>query len=439
MVLAHERLQNMARWILLAILSLLLLGGRAFASQDVGAMLKALADPAGAPFFPVIFQVLQVLTWALHMLFVWVAVGGLYFTIYGFSKSDERWQRLAKATLELSKVGVSLAIVIGVAPLLFYQVIYDPLWYASANLSGSWYMLFILFLLIGYYLIWGAYFTKSNSKTSMLFSIGGVVLLLFVGFLIHVFNYQSLYPEKWVEWYTGGGTTMRHDGFGIYAFNLFRYLSLLIFPAGATTGVFLMLYGWHFKDRKDMDKNYLEWAASLGAKSALIFGGLWIVFHILYIFTTPSNWKAGITSPFALLSIITLLICAAIIFLAQKDPVRMSVPSLIGGVVGTLGVAIYREYLRFASTIQFGYSIYDYKLNLEWLSPMLFVGTTLSGLILYAYAWWMAFRAGKTSKGEVYQASEAEHNLGTLSVFVVVLWALVFIGAGIIWIIRNYG
>ncbi|WP_333785070.1 hypothetical protein [Thermocrinis sp.] len=438
MIETYERMQNLTRWILLSVFSLLLGFGKAFASENVGAMLKAMVDPAGAPFYPVVFQVLQVLTWALHILFVWTSVGGLYFTIYGFTRSDENWQRLAKATLELSKVSVSLAIVLGVAPLLFYQVIYDPLWYSSANLSGSWYMLFIVFLLIGYYLIWGAYFTKNNSKASMLFSIGGVVFLLFVGFLIHVFNYQSLYPEKWVEWYTGGGSTMRHDGFGIYAFNLFRYLSLLVFPAGAVTGVFLMLYGWYFKDREDMNRSYLEWASKVGAKSALVFGVPWIISHILYILSTPSSWKAGISNPLALLSIVTLLVCAGIILLAQKDPIKMAVPSLLGGVIGTLGVAIYREYLRVASTAQFGYSIYDYKLNVEWLSPMLFLGTTLTGLILYAYAWWMAYRAGRTSQGKVYQASEAEHNLGTLSVFVVILWAIVFIGVGIIWIIRNY-
>jgi len=438
MVLTYERMQSLTRWMLLGILSLLLIFGKSFASENVGAMLKAMADPAGTPFFPVVMQILQVLTWALHMLFVWTSVGGLYFTIYGFTRSDENWQRLARATLELSKVSVSLAIVIGVAPLLFYQVIYDPLWYSSANLSGSWYVLFILFLLIGYYLIWGAYFTKNNSKVSMLFSIGGVILLLFIGFLIHVFNYQSLYPEKWVEWYTSGGTTMNHNGFGIYAFNLFRYLSLLVFPAGAVTGVFLMLYGWHFKDREDMNKEYLEWASKVGAKSALIFGVPWIVFHILYILSTPSKWNAGITSPFALLSIVALLICAGAIILAQKDPIKMALHSLIGGVVGTLGVAIYREYLRVAAAAQFGYSIYDYKLNLELLSPLLFLGTTLSGLILYAYAWWMAYKAGKTPQGKVYEASETEHSLGTLSVFVVILWAVVFIGFGIIWIIRNY-
>jgi hypothetical protein len=90
-------MKDMIRWFLLFILSFMLIGGRWALAGDVGAMLKAMADPAGTPFYPVVMQVLQVLTWMLHMIFVYTSVGGLFFTIYGFTKKEERWQRLAKA------------------------------------------------------------------------------------------------------------------------------------------------------------------------------------------------------------------------------------------------------------------------------------------------------------------------------------------------------
>ncbi len=432
--------QSIVRWFLVGILALLLIGGKlalAADKQAIGQMLKSMADPAGSPFFPVVMQILQVLTWALHILFVYTSVGGLFVAIYGFTRKDENWQRLAKATLELAKVSVSLAIVLGVAPLLFYQVIYDPLWYSSANLSAAWYIMFIVLLLVGYYMIWGAYFMKGKPSAATVFSILGVIFLLVVGFIIHVVNYQSLYPEKWVEWYTSGGTTMNHSGWNIYAFNIFRFLSFLVFPAASVTGIFMMLYGWYFSGRKDMDQNYLDWTAKVGAKLALVAGVPWIVTYVLYVFTTPAQWGVKTSIP-AFLSIAGLLVCAAFLVTAQKNPKAMAVPSLlIGGVVIIL-IAIFREYIRMAAAGQFGYSIYDYKVNLEWLSPLLFVGTTLGGLVLYAYAWWMAYRAGKTEKGQVYQAKEWEFHLGELSVLVVVIWAIVFIGTGLIIVIRNY-
>ncbi|MGB9873834.1 MAG: hypothetical protein ACPLRS_02575, partial [Hydrogenobacter sp.] len=188
-------MQEIIRWFLLAVLSFMLVGGKLAFAVDTASMLKAMADPAGAPFFPVVMQVLQVLTWALHMVFVYTSVGGLFIAIYGFIKGGERWHRLSKAIIELSKVSVSLAIVLGVAPLLFYQVIYDPLWYTSANLSAWWYILFIVFLLVGYYFVWGTYFTKEKPSLSLFMSVVGIVLLLLVGFIIHVVNYQALYPE----------------------------------------------------------------------------------------------------------------------------------------------------------------------------------------------------------------------------------------------------
>ena len=335
--------QNLIRRFLLGVLSFMLVAGKlAFAGQSpeqVGAMLKAMADPAGAPFFPVVMQILQVLTWALHMLFVWTSVGGLIYAIYGFTRKEENHQRLARAMLELSKVSVSLAIVLGVAPLLFYQVIYDPLWYASANLSAFWYIMFIVFLLIGYYLIWFAYFSRQKSQMSTLFSIGGLIFLLLVGFIIHVVNYQALFPEKWVVWYTSGGTTMNHSGWNIYAFNPLRYLSLLVFPSVAVTGVFMMLYAWYFGKREDFEKDYVEFVARLGTKLAIFGGAGWIVFHILHILTLPSDWNAK-GSIFTLLSVLGLLLVAGMVFIAQKNPIKMAIPSLVAGVVATLLLAV---------------------------------------------------------------------------------------------------
>jgi hypothetical protein len=336
-------MKDMVRWFLLFILSFMLIGGKWALAGDVGTMLKAMPDPAGAPFFPVVMQVLQVLAWMLHILFVYTAICGLFFSIYGFTKREERWKRLSKATLELAKVSVSLAIVLGVAPLLFYQVIYDPLWYTSANLSAWWYILFIVFLLIGYYFIWGAYFTKDKPSISMFMSVLGVLFLLLVGFIIHVVNYQALYPEKWVEWYTDGGRTMNTSGWNIYAFNVFRYLSFLVFPSVAVTGVFLMLYSWYFRSREDMDKDYLDWAGKLGARSAMYAGIGWLVSHAFYIFTIPADWDAK-GSVFTWLSVLGLVLCAGVVFSSQKNPAKMAIPSLVAGSVALLLIAVFREY-----------------------------------------------------------------------------------------------
>ena len=72
-------------------------------------------------------------------------MGAAAVAIYAFygRRGDSDWERLSIALTKVAKVGVSLLIVLGVAPLLFTQVIYDPQWYASNVLSARWAIVFI--------------------------------------------------------------------------------------------------------------------------------------------------------------------------------------------------------------------------------------------------------------------------------------------------------
>ncbi len=411
-------------------------GAWAMEKEAVGRMLRALADPAGAPSPPAVFQFLLVFTWALHMVFVYAAVGGLFLALYGMTRRDGRWQRLSGFALDLAKVSVSIAIVLGVAPLLFYQVIYDALWYASANLSAAWYIMFILLLLLGYYALWGAYLAKRRPALAKGFSLLSVALLLAVGFIIHVVNYQALYPERWVEWYTSGGTTMNHSGWGIYAFNPFRYLAFFLFPAVAFTGLFLMLYAWYYGARGDMDQGYLDWVGRMGARTASLFGLLWLAAHALYAFTTPADWGVRLSVP-TFLSLAVLGLGVAFWARAQGNPRSLALPSFLAGLVAMLFVAVFREYARVGALAQFGYSIYGYKTNLEWLSPLLFLGTALVGFLLYGYTWLLAYRAGRTERGQVYEPRPWESRLGWLALSAILLWTALFLGVGLVVILRN--
>ena len=94
--------------------------------SHVNEVLAALRDPMGVPLYPVVFQLLMVLTFALHILFVNFVVGGLLISLWGRFRRAERWQRLSATTARIATISVSFAVLIGVAPLLFVQVIYDP-------------------------------------------------------------------------------------------------------------------------------------------------------------------------------------------------------------------------------------------------------------------------------------------------------------------------
>ena len=89
-------------------------------------------------------------TFALHIAAVQVMLGAGALTRRGAFSAITYWRRLAAAMLTTSKIAVSVAIVLGVAPLLFVQVVYDPFWYTSNVLSAWWVIGFIMLLIAGY-------------------------------------------------------------------------------------------------------------------------------------------------------------------------------------------------------------------------------------------------------------------------------------------------
>jgi|GEM_PF-6385952 len=63
-------------------------------------VLLALRDPAGVPFYPIVFQVLYILTWALHAAFVLLSLGAMGLSLYGSAKgkTDKYWSILTTAS-----------------------------------------------------------------------------------------------------------------------------------------------------------------------------------------------------------------------------------------------------------------------------------------------------------------------------------------------------
>ncbi|MEF3193739.1 MAG: hypothetical protein K6346_05970, partial [Halothiobacillaceae bacterium] len=172
--------------------------------------LYALRDAAGVPSHPVIFLILGVVTFALHIAAVQIMLGASGLTVWGALSSDPHKRRLAQSMVMVAKFMLSVAILIGIAPLLFVQVIYDPFWYTSNVLSAWWVIGFIIILSVAA-LLWFFFNTKndklgSSQKTFCPGSaILSVALLLVVGFIMHVLTNQMLSPEKWMEWYAPNG------------------------------------------------------------------------------------------------------------------------------------------------------------------------------------------------------------------------------------------
>jgi hypothetical protein len=400
--------------------------------MDVGVVMDVMRDPAGVPAPPVVFQVLMVLTWIFHIAFVHMTFGAATLAIWGFYRrqSSPHWERLSMAMTKAAKVGVSLLIVLGVAPLLFTQVIYDPQWYTASVLSARWLIVFIFTLIVGYCSWFVFYYSNKPGAKNRLgwFALVGLGLFLLDGLIMHTLAYQSLLPEQWMHWYAPNGVVDTRAA-SLHAIQWPRFLFIIALSAPAG-GIFLMAYADYFATRPDQPSIYLDWARQLGRRVALVGTVICAVLLLAWQLSHPSALGLG-SHP------VGWLLFAALIGLGLWLW-RTTGPSgyrLVLGNIALLGVlAVWREIIRVRHLLPFDYDIHTYPVHADLPSTALFFLTLLGvGGLVGGFFVTTLYQAGRV-QGE-YTASRTVARLGTAAVAVLALWIAVFFAYGItIWL-----
>lgn len=399
-------------------------------------MLYALRDPLGVPSHPLLFLVLGVLSWAAHITAVHVLMGSSVLTVYGSLSKQPHWRRLAAAMVNTAKVAISVAIVLGVAPLLFVQVIYDPFWYTSNVLSAWWVIGFIIILILATVALFVFYamnktmdmIEKTRCPGSMIVAIA---LFIVVGFIMHVLAVQMLHPEKWMEWYAPDGV-IDPSGRSIHEFNLWRFgfFMALSIPV---TGLWLYAYRRYLMAREQEDADYLEFIKRLAARWGTIGGVISLAFFIAWMLTLPENIAGFATGIWPVLTILALAAAVAFpMLIARKLDIGLWGYAPFGvGIIAGLVIATMREAVRWQTLFGVhGYNPLDYKVHMDWYSTILFFATlVIMGGAVLGYLITVAWKAGQT-KG-VYTPSPAVNRLGTFAIFTVAFWIVQYFGFGL--------
>ncbi len=366
--------------------------------MDINVALQALRDPFGVPFFPWVFQLLMVLTFALHIIFVNLAVGAIAISLYEHFKDGANNRKLSQTMAKMATISLSSAIVLGVAPLLFVQVIYDPFWYSSNSLSAWWAMAFLFFITLGFLAHYVFYLKRHKNPGG--YGVFGFLALFFVlsaGVVMSALSVQALVPGEWLKWYTANGT-LATTGVTLYKFELGRFLHFII-PAFINIGIFMMLYGWYFRPRADVDGAYLDWVGRAGVKMAKIATMIEVVIGVWWLMEIPSDLGFLHNHWLWLGSLLGFLLMFGLMK-AEKDPDRFAVPMALFSFIAVFGMCATREVLRMVYVGAFKYSIYDYPVNIDWGSTALFLGTFVMGLIVMAYPLIVVFKLGRGTLSE---------------------------------------
>jgi hypothetical protein len=398
------------------------------------AMLYALRDPAGVPSHPIIFLVLGVLTWALHIAAVQVMLGASSLTLFGAFSSHPHWRRLAAAMLSTAKVAVSVAIVLGVAPLLFVQVIYDPFWYTSNVLSARWVIGFIIILILAYLAMYTFYYRNPSLATQPTRSAShlliSLLLMLVVGWIMHVLSYQMLLPEQWMSWYAPNGH-IDPSGSSLHGYSVTRFAFFILLSV-AVIAAWLFAYRRYLMGRQNDDASYIAWLLPLAHQLMLAGGVLAVLSGALWLVTLPEKMAWFATSAWVWVSAVVLLVTAFFPRLLgnKLDRALWGYAPFALGAVALIVVGAAREALRFFTLLgTHGYNALDYKINLDWYSTTLFFITfaVLGGVVL-GYLLTVAWKSGQTQG--IYTPSPALTRLGNLSIGLLVLWIVQYFAIG---------
>jgi hypothetical protein len=362
--------------------------------MDLASYINSLRDPAGVPFYPFVFQFLMVLTFALHIIFVNFALGGSAIAIWGKFNGNPHALRLSKALARATTTNISIAITFGVAPLLFVQVIYDPFWYTANTMSAWWTLGFLALVTMAFIFTYVGYLTgKSNEKGGNIFwIIMALVSILLAALTMHGLSEEQLHPDKWKEWLTQTGT-LKTSGDALYAILIPR-LTHFIVPSFAITGIYLMLYSWLFRERKDFSTEYLDYVLNLGVKIAFYATIFQVAAGFWWLLSLPSHLNFIVNHAFlfgAFLGMALLVMLA----MAQADPKKYIFPSAILGFVTVFFMSYARETLRMAYFKGVNYTIFDYRVAVDWGSAILFFGTFIMGIIVVAFPAIVAFNLAR--------------------------------------------
>ena len=129
---------------------------------------------------------LLVIFFLVHILFVNLMVGGSVLVTFfeWLGRKDARWDRLAAAIGRTITVNKSLAVVMGIGPLLCINLVYTMQWYSANSLTGHAWLMIVPLVIVAFLLTylhkykWESWSQGGWKSLHQLVGLGATLLLL---------------------------------------------------------------------------------------------------------------------------------------------------------------------------------------------------------------------------------------------------------------------
>ena len=220
------------------------------------------AMPIPAPIW--LLKGLLLLTFLLHIVLMNLTLGGSFIAFItdrkGRTKNSGYHLALAKTFSKMIPVTMAFTITLGVAPLLFLQVLYGQLFYTATVLMAWQWLSVILFVILAYYVFYFySYRWEKLHDYRPWVVVVGTLLMVVVAFMLTSAMTLMLDPQKFAgifhanpsgtHWNTGEVTLIP------------RLLHFLV-AAVAVTGLAIVIHGLR---KMKSDEGFGRWALRYGA------------------------------------------------------------------------------------------------------------------------------------------------------------------------------
>ncbi|RJP25907.1 MAG: hypothetical protein C4527_16315 [Candidatus Omnitrophota bacterium] len=349
------------------------------------------ADPLGIPSPVWIFQVLAIVTLLLHFLFMNYVFGGMLIVAVNewFLGRKKEAMKGNGILVRVMPVCLSMAITMGVAPLLFVQVLYGQFFYTANIMHGWWWLAILAALTIVFYAFYVMMARRTDAEESnavvKLLSLLTVILLIFVMFILTNNAVMTDRPDYWKAVFSGERNFIVPDGSFVPRF-LHNFIGAI-----AVAGLWIAIIGRYqlrfHPDNADaanyLIRSGLHWSA-IGVVGGMVTG-FWFLFSLggETLKTFMGNGILFVGWAIGALTSIGILICLILALVKPEHPKYLwgatgfSVITLLGMVMG-------KELLRIIALDPY-FSVQQLSVRPNYSSLVLFLGTFVLGLAVLGW------------------------------------------------------
>ena len=340
------------------------------------------------------FQLLQLITFYLHILFMNVMLGTI---IIAFVRHFQQPAETGPLTVEISRklpFTIALAVNFGVAPLLFVQVLYGHFIYASSVLMAALWLSIVGILIGAYYTAYIYRYQYDRMADGRLVATGLIsFLLLVIGFFFSNNFTLMLQPQTWERYFD-------HPAAMLLNFSdptlIPRYLHFVL----ASLAVGGLAIGLYFRQRQKNGDPEAEKLVRYGcnwfgyATFANFAVGFWFFGSLPKGIINPISLVGGLFSLFLIIGVVTAL-------LAAIQGLRFQVMGALYLLLGSIfSMILVREFLR-GAYLKPWFSLGDLKVATAYSPLFLFLLFFAGGLVLIG---WMLKITYQTFKNREVQS-----------------------------------